>query len=71
MVRGKSNLLQVFDTNASYVRWEHDYSNDLKSIAAIIPYGSNYEELYHLIFDKDGKVLKHNVESEEKPELLF
>jgi hypothetical protein len=63
----------VFETNAQYVKWEFDYSEYLKDICGIIPYGNSFEELYHLIFDKNGSVYKHNVysETENKPELLF
>lgn len=72
-VRGKSRKLQVFETNAQYVKWEYDYSENIKEICGIIPYGSNFEELFHLIFEKDGSVYKHKVyqEEESKPEKIF
>jgi hypothetical protein len=61
----------VFDTNASYVKWQYDYSKELKEIKGIIPYGSSFDELSHLIFDVNGKVYKHKADSEEKPEMIF
>ena len=63
----------MFETNAQYVKWEYDYSEYAKEICGIIPYGSSFEELFHLIIDKSGSVYKHKVDNEgdQKPKLLF
>ena len=57
-IRGKSNVLQVFDTKRDEVVASINYSGVFNSqIKGLLPYGDSIDELKHLIIDKEGNVV--------------
>ena len=61
-VRGKSNILQVFDTKNDSVVASLDYSDVLKDeIKGLVPYGDKVENLKHLLIDVKGNAVLHEL----------
>ena len=59
-VRGRSNVVNVYDTVDESQVYSHDFSeyfDDKQEIKALIPYGDNMEELKHLACDQLGNVV--------------
>lgn len=68
-LRGKSNIVEVFDLAKEEVIWTHEYK-DLKQIKGLIPFGSNIKELKHLLIDETGKAIMHS-KGDKKHKDLF
>lgn len=57
-LRGRSNVIQVFDTTKERVEYSFDLTSllgqDPKPIKVLIPYGDSLDTLSHLVCDESG-----------------
>ena len=66
-IRGKSNILQVFDTKNDSVVSSIDYSDVLTDqIRGLVPYGDELDNLKHLLVDLKGNVVLQDIGEDMK-----
>lgn len=62
-LRGKSNVVEVFDTQTENVFQSRSYEDELGIIKGLAPLGDNPLTLKHILIDEKGKLIVSRISS--------